>query len=306
MATDDGQDQRVQQILWDALKFSGSRGATSAWALQMSGPSPMAGKTNGRSSSSKMSVCRALGSAIMSQALLFAFVAGILIFSIAGCEQKSARAYQLHVLFHTVHQLKVGDPVKMAGIHIGRVQSIALDPTNHMWHVTMRVNRSAVVKIDSVAAIPSGASPGESFIALDAGSPSGVAATHGTYLMNIETPTAKEAALAIDVGCENLLKAQLGLPPDALKWAERNPKTFPDGATLESMLTSLSDAGARRMIVITNLPSYDYLIILTLPSDAALRQKVFTRDARFRQVCGLEPTKDCGQRYLAYSFVKRH
>jgi hypothetical protein len=106
---------------------------------------------------------------------------------------------------------------------------------------------------------------------------------------------AKDAAMSMNAGCENLLKAYLGVPPDARDWAKRNPKTLRGGATLKAMLTSLSDAGAEGIIVFTNVPSYDYLIVLTLPSEAAPRQKVFTSDARLREVCGLEPTKDYGQ-----------
>ena len=68
------------------------------------------------------------------------------------------------------------------------------------------------------------------------------------------------------------------------------------------MLTSLFEAGAQAIVVLTNVPSYDYLIILTLPSEAAPRQKVLTSDTRLREVCGLEPTKDYGQKYLGYPF----
>ena len=115
--------------------------------------------------------------------------------------------------------------------------------------------------------------------------------------------------MSMNAGCENLLKAYVGVPPDARDWARRNPNPFPGGTTLEAMLTSLSDAGAQGMIVFTNLPplynpanNYDCVIILTLPSEAALRQKVFASDARLREVCGLEPTKDYGQKYLGYRF----
>ena len=116
---------------------------------------------------------------------------------------------------------------------------------------------------------------------------------------------AKDAALAMNTGCENLLKAYLGVPPDARDWAKRNPKTFPGGVTLEAMATSLSDAGAQAIVVFTNVPSHDYLIILTLPAEAALRQKVFTSDARLREICGLEPIRDYGQKYLGYPFRSR-
>ena len=116
---------------------------------------------------------------------------------------------------------------------------------------------------------------------------------------------AKDAAMSMNAGCENLLKAYLGVPPDARDWAKRNPKIFPGGVTLEAMLTNLSDAGAQAIVVFTNVPSYDYLIVLTLPSEAATRQKVFTSDARLREVCGLEPTKDYGQKYLGYPFSSK-
>jgi hypothetical protein len=96
----------------------------------------------------------------------------------------------------------------------------------------------------------------------------------------------------------------LSLPEDfdALVWVKRNPKAFPGGATLEAMLTSLSDAGAQRINVFTNWPFCDYLIFVTLPSEAATRQKVFASDSRLREVCGMEKAKDFGQKYLVYPF----
>ncbi len=112
--------------------------------------------------------------------------------------------------------------------------------------------------------------------------------------------------MVMNDGCANLLKACVGVPPDARDWAKRNPKTYPGGATLENLLASLSDAGAEGIIVLTNVPSQDYLIILTLPSAADARQKVFASDARLREVCGLEPTKDYGQKYLGYPFPTKH
>ena len=63
--------------------------------------------------------------------------------------------------------------------------------------------------------------------------------------------------------------------------------------------------GAERMNAVTNVPFCDYLIIVTLPSDSAARQKVFASDARLRQVCGIEPTKDYGQKYVGYPFPNK-
>ena len=237
--------------------------------------------------------------------LLFALLAGVLIFNVAGCGQGSGRGYHLKARFRNVRQLTDGDsviPVVMAGVRVGQVTEITLDQANATFIVTMEMKGSVVVRTDCIATIKASGSAGKSVIALDGGSPRGIALKEGQFLMAAEQPSTKDAAMSMNAGCENLLKAYLGVPPDARDWAKRNPKTLPGGATLEAMLTSLSDAGAQEIIVFTNVPSYDYLIILTLPSEVAPRQKVFTSDARLREVCGLEPIKDYGQKYLGYPF----
>jgi len=116
---------------------------------------------------------------------------------------------------------------------------------------------------------------------------------------------AKKQALANNDGpIDDIFNQNRGRAlPDAREWAKRNSKTFPGDVTLEAVLTSLSDAGAQRINVLTNWPSCDYLIILTLPSEAGPRQKVFASDSRLRKMCGIEETKDFGQKYLFYPFV---
>ncbi len=118
-----------------------------------------------------------------------------------------------------------------------------------------------------------------------------------------EEDRAKQFAAQGDAVCESLFRDNpRRVFPEALEWARHNPQSLAGGASLEAMLTDLSDAGAERMNVVTNVPFCDYLIIVTLPSDSAARQKVFASDARLRQVCGIEPTKDYGQKYVGYLF----
>ena len=116
----------------------------------------------------------------------------------------------------------------------------------------------------------------------------------------------KQALAANDGPIDSFLKDNRGLafPEDfdALVWVKRNPKALSGGATLEAMLTSLSDAGAQRINVLTNIPSCDFLIFVTLPTAPTTRQKVFASDSRLRELCGLEQAKDFGQRYLVYAF----
>ncbi len=117
---------------------------------------------------------------------------------------------------------------------------------------------------------------------------------------------AKQFAAQGDAVCESLFRDNPGrVFPEALEWARHNPQALPGGASLEAMLTDLSDAGAGRMNVVTNVPFGDFLIIVTLPSDSAARQKVFASDARLRQVCGVESTKDYGQKYVGYPFPNK-
>ena len=104
---------------------------------------------------------------------------------------------------------------------------------------------------------------------------------------------------------DDFFKVNQGLPiPDALDWVKRNPQSFPGGVTLESMLTGLSNAGAQKINVISNF-FCDYLIVVTLPTEPLVRQKVFASDSQVREVLHLEKTKDFGQKYLAYPFGRK-
>ena len=123
--------------------------------------------------------------------LLFALLAGVLIFNVAGCGQGLERGYHLKARFHNLHQLKQlndGDPVIMASVPVGHVKEITLDPANATFIVTMEIKRSVVVKTDCIATIKAAASAGKSVIALDGGSPRGVALREGQFLMATEQP----------------------------------------------------------------------------------------------------------------------
>jgi hypothetical protein len=100
-----------------------------------------------------------------------------------------ARGYHLHGWFRTLQTLKPGDPVIMAGVQIGYVASIALDPARAEMRVTMHIKRSVVVKTDSTATINLTSSPGQSAIVLDGGSASGRVATPDSILMTREKPS---------------------------------------------------------------------------------------------------------------------
>lgn len=108
----------------------------------------------------------------------------------------------------------------------------------------------------------------------------------------------KEMVANHDAPIDDFFKANQGLPiPDALRWVKHNPQSFPGGVTLESMLNGLSNAGAQKINVISNF-FCDYLIVVTLPTEPILRQKVFASDSQVREILQLEKTRDFGQKSL--------
>src|ERR1043166_8493846 len=82
-----------------------------------------------------------------------AVIATVLILETVGGVERFRRGYRLNSLFKNIQELKIGDRVKMAGVEIGRVQSISL--TNDKVLVTMKVHAShqKEVKTDSIASV---------------------------------------------------------------------------------------------------------------------------------------------------------
>lgn len=94
--------------------------------------------------------------------------------------------YRVSALFNTAQDLKVGDNVKMAGVEIGRVETIALD--NGKVRVTMKLHSDAVVKTDSAAIIKFTGLMGQNFVSVGFGSPDAPKAVEGAVLQTEEQP----------------------------------------------------------------------------------------------------------------------
>jgi phospholipid/cholesterol/gamma-HCH transport system substrate-binding protein len=94
--------------------------------------------------------------------------------------------YRASALFNTAQDLKVGDNVKMAGVEIGRVETIALD--NGKARVTMKLHADAVVKTDSEAVIKFTGLMGQNFVSISFGSPDAPKAVDGAMLQTGEQP----------------------------------------------------------------------------------------------------------------------
>jgi phospholipid/cholesterol/gamma-HCH transport system substrate-binding protein len=127
------------------------------------------------------------------------------------------RGFHVRAMFKTVHELKVGDPVKMAGVTIGGVTKIIL--TNSMAEVTMNINREADVRTDSKARVSFAGLMAQDYVSLDFGSPDAPHATDGIILQSVEQPDLQVLVTRLDnvaSGVENLTRSFSGEKIDNL------------------------------------------------------------------------------------------
>ncbi len=122
------------------------------------------------------------------------------------------RGYHVYAQFKNVQDLKDGDPVKMAGVTVGRVDKIEL--TNASVRVTMNLNRSkADVHTDSKATISFTGMMAQNYVAIDFGSPGSPQAAENAMLQTIDQPDLSQLFTKLDSGAsgvENLTKSFSG------------------------------------------------------------------------------------------------
>ena len=81
----------------------------------------------------------------------------------------SAQTYQVQAKFSNIGGLKVRAPVKAAGVVVGRVERIQLDPKTYQALVTMKIDKGYEFTRDTIASILTSGLLGEVYIGLDSG-----------------------------------------------------------------------------------------------------------------------------------------
>ena len=81
----------------------------------------------------------------------------------------SAPGYHLQARFDNIGALKMRAPVKAAGVVVGRVESVRLDPKAYEAVVTLRIDPQYEFTRDTIASINTSGLLGESYVGLDAG-----------------------------------------------------------------------------------------------------------------------------------------
>jgi phospholipid/cholesterol/gamma-HCH transport system substrate-binding protein len=143
---------------------------------------------------------------------LIVMAAFFITFIVGGFERFQAG---LHVdaLFNSAQELKLGDRVKLAGVEVGKVEKIELDPREKKVRVTMKLRANAPVRTDTVASIKFAGLMGQNFVSLDFGSGQAPIATEGTTLNSVEQADLSVIMQKLDnvaSGVENLTKSLTG------------------------------------------------------------------------------------------------
>ena len=97
-------------------------------------------------------------------------------------------SYSLYAKFRTVTGLRVGNPVNMLGLEVGRVESFKMDQENQVAVVELKINNGIKVYDDAIASIKTEGLIGDKFISIDAGG-SGDLLKNGDLITDTESPT---------------------------------------------------------------------------------------------------------------------
>jgi phospholipid/cholesterol/gamma-HCH transport system substrate-binding protein len=81
----------------------------------------------------------------------------------------STPGYRLEARFDNIGGLKLRAPVKAAGVVVGRVESITLDPTTYQAVVALKIEQGYQFTADTIASILTSGLLGDVYIGLDPG-----------------------------------------------------------------------------------------------------------------------------------------
>ena len=81
----------------------------------------------------------------------------------------SKASYRIEANFDNIGGLKLRAPVKAAGVIVGRVESVTLDPKTYEARVALKIDNGYQFSKDTIAAILTSGLLGEVYIGLEAG-----------------------------------------------------------------------------------------------------------------------------------------
>lgn len=137
-----------------------------------------------------------------------ALLAGIIIIEMVGGLEYFRLGRHIRARFNNVMELKIGDPVKMAGVQVGKVDNITF--SDDRVEVFMKINRKdATIKTDSKATIKFSGLMGQNYVSIDFGTPKAPVVETGAELATVEQADLSALMARLDKvagGVENMTK----------------------------------------------------------------------------------------------------
>jgi phospholipid/cholesterol/gamma-HCH transport system substrate-binding protein len=96
--------------------------------------------------------------------------------------------YTLYAKYSNVTGLRVGNPVNMLGLEIGRVEKFEMDQENQVAVVTLKIKNGIEIYDDAIASIKTEGLIGDKFVSIDAGG-GGDLLENGDTITDTESPT---------------------------------------------------------------------------------------------------------------------
>jgi phospholipid/cholesterol/gamma-HCH transport system substrate-binding protein len=89
-------------------------------------------------------------------------------------------SYSLLARFNSVTGLRVGNPVEILGIQIGKVEQITMDQKNQKAIVEIKINKGINIYDDAIASIKTEGLIGDKFLSIDPGGGGSLLGPRGT------------------------------------------------------------------------------------------------------------------------------
>ena len=119
--------------------------------------------------------------------VVLALVAAFVLMEVAGSVNLFSNTIKVQTRFENIKDLKTGDPVKVAGVQVGRVSTIAFDANKVLVELEIDQDKQAAIRTDSEAAIQFEGLMGQHYVAVKFGQ-AGVPIENGTELITVEQP----------------------------------------------------------------------------------------------------------------------
>ena len=96
-------------------------------------------------------------------------------------------SYPLVARFNSVSGLRIGNPVEMLGLEVGKVSNFKMDQDDQVVLVEFRINNAIKIYDDAIASIKTAGLIGDRYVSIDAGG-AGEELTPGGLITETESP----------------------------------------------------------------------------------------------------------------------